>query len=213
MSQENGLESGERRDSLPSTRKEWQTFERKFGAWLRENAYTITEDEGRSFKSATYDCLGLGISAGVATDFLLAKVNMIKKPVTRHLFSAFAGSYATAICMRYKCRQLYTTILNSPGRVGDAARSIAMKTKEPNSTTLKSTSDTGDNYYRLYEPTMDSQNSTNHYTSSNAEFRREEENSFSLGDTPNYNLPDDKTPQRNKAYKTWEDIRKEKQGA
>nr|BAN65407.1 conserved hypothetical protein [Babesia bovis] len=109
---------------LPSNEREWRMFERQYGRWLKDNASTITRDEGDMFRKATYSCLGLGVSAGLLINMGLSKVNIIKKPASRRMLSVFTAFYFTALCINQKRRPLYNKLLSSPGSLGVAARKI-----------------------------------------------------------------------------------------
>ncbi|GIX61918.1 phosphatidylinositol glycan, class U [Babesia caballi] len=119
---------------LPSTEQEWRAFERQYGRWLKDNAYSITAEEGKLFKSATYSCFAVGVSAGVIVNLALSKARLITRPATRRIFSVFAGLYSSAICINHKRRPIYAKLLTSSGRLGNAARQILNTTKEPAST-------------------------------------------------------------------------------
>ncbi|GBE62687.1 hydroxymethylbilane synthase, putative [Babesia ovata] len=120
--------SGEK--TAPSTEREWRLFERQYGRWLKDNAYTISAEEGKLFKSATYTCFGAGLCGGIVTSLALNRSKVISRVATRRVLSAFVALYSTAICINRKRRSVYTELLNSPGRLGNAARHILIETQD-----------------------------------------------------------------------------------
>ncbi|CDR96196.1 hypothetical protein, conserved [Babesia bigemina] len=136
--------SGEK--ATPSTEREWRLFERQYGRWLKDNAYTISADEGKLFKNATYSCFGMGLCGGIVTSFALKKSNVISRVATRRVLSAFVALYSTAICINRKRRSVYTELLNSPGRLGNAARHILIETQGHLATSSETTTHADDTF-------------------------------------------------------------------
>ncbi|KAK1444204.1 hypothetical protein BgAZ_101100 [Babesia gibsoni] len=205
-----GVEGANRGPDLPSTQQEWHVFERHFGIWLRDNAHTVTAEEGRPFKKATYECLALGMSSGVAVSVLLNKVMLIKRPFTRRLFSIFTGLYTVALCINYKRRPIYATLLRSPGRVGDAARDILHKTRKQTNVS-QSAANAQDNRFDQDTHSVEPGDDYN-YGNKKEEFRGDAD--FAPVNVEEFNerrrASKFKPPVAGK-YKTWDDIRRENQ--
>ncbi|GFE52638.1 hypothetical protein BaOVIS_000420 [Babesia ovis] len=193
---------------VPSNEREWRVFERQYGRWLKDNATSIPREEGDLFKRATYSCLGVGISAGVLVNLTLSRTNLIKKAMSRRIFSMFTAFYFTAACINQKRRPLYKKLLASPGSLGVAARKILNETRR--------LPPTGVNGYPMeagnMDPAVRGQFEAGERQMTHEDTFSDQMEPLKFGDDELFTSENNNTnawnTSQNGSYKTWDDIRK-----